>query len=290
MRIFKSKNHIKILFVLIILLLHFALMSSPLIARDVEWITVEGAASMDHISKEEARKLAIEDAMRKAVQKAVGANISAQMLIVNLRLSGSIIGAIPYGKVIDQKILEEGVINQKNKGSDTISMIYKVRMKASVSEETTGSDPHFKIDASLNKTSFKDGDEMLIRIKPNEDCYISIFTIFDDEKVLRLIPNNFKKDNHLKANEVFLLPDDEDRKKGITIKVHAPKQKDNVSESIYVLALKQPFNLGNMDIQEGIFGLYDGQTAFMNDLIEEIVNIPLKERAEKLIPYQISKK
>jgi hypothetical protein len=163
-------------------------------------------------------------------------------------------------------------------------------MKACVIEETSGIDPSFRLDASLNQSTFKDGDDMLIRIKPTKDCYVSIFTIFDDEKVLRLIPNRFKKDNLLKANETFSFPNEEDQKMGITLKVHTSGKKDVVTESIYILALKQPFNLNSDIFQEGIFGMYHGQAAFMNDLIKEVIGIPLGERAEKLLMYQIRKK
>ena len=72
---------------------------------------------------------------------------------------------------------------------------------------------------------------------------------------------------------------------------------DIVSESLYILALKHPLNLNDIDIQEGIMGpnnnqesFMNDQTSFMSDLIKEVVNIPLKERAEKLISYQIHKK
>lgn len=37
-------------------------------AQDATWVTVEGTAPMQDISKEEARSRAIEDAMRKAVK------------------------------------------------------------------------------------------------------------------------------------------------------------------------------------------------------------------------------
>ena len=56
-----------------------------------------------------------------------------------------------------------------------------------------------------------------------------------------------------------------------------------------MLALQQPFDFDNTDIQEGVFGMYNGQTAFIEDLIRQIVGIPLGERAEQLIQYQISR-
>jgi hypothetical protein len=260
-----------------------------LLAQDVTWVTVEGTAPVEQISKEQARSRAIEDAMRKAVEEVVGANISAETLVVNLRLSGSILGAIPYGRLIDKEILEEGLKEIRKEGQEAPSLLYWVRMKAGVAEETSGVDPSFRLQASLNQSSFKDGDEMLIRLRPTKDCYFSVFNILEDEKVLRLIPNQFKEDNFLTANETFCFPEEDDKNRGIELRVHTPEDKDAVTESIYILALKQPFELHAARFQEGIYGLYNGQTAFMKDLIKEVVGIPLSERAEKLIQYQIRK-
>ena len=280
---------LRLLCVSSMLVLQLGFLVAFLLAQDVTWVTVEGTASMQDISKEEARRRSVEDATRRAVEKVVGTNISAETLIVNLRLSGSILGAIPYGRVVDKKIVEEGVVNIHDEKHDGSSVVYKVKMKAAVAEETTGADPDFRLEASLNRSSFKDGDEMIIRIKPKKDCYVSVFTILEDEKIVRLIPNQLKADNALKADATFFFPDENDKTKGIRLRVHTPEGKDAVTETIYVLGLKQPIDFNAAKFQEGIYGVYNGQTAFMNDLINEIVGIPLSERAEQLMPYQIIK-
>ena len=275
--------------VLSIFVLQFAIPVPFLLARDVQWVIVEGRATMGDTSKEEARNRAIEDAMHKAVEQVVGINISLETILVNLRLSGSIVGVIPYGRVVDKVVIEEGVEPILQKGEAVPSLKYRVRMKAGVAEETTGADPYFRLDASLNRSSFKDGDEMLITIKPTKDCYVSVFIILEDEKVLRLIPSRLKEDNFLKANQTFSFPDDDDKIKGIKLRVHMPEKKDAVTETIYILALEQPLKSNADGFQEGIYGIYKGETAFMKDLIKEIVAIPLGKRAEKLMQYQIRK-
>lgn len=261
-----------------------------LLAQDVTWVTVEGTSPMEHISKEEARSRAIKDAMQKAIEEVVGANISVETLVVNLRLSGSILGAIPYVRVVGKEIIEESAKEIHQEGQETSSLLYRVKMHAGVAEEAAGADPSFRLNASLNRSWFKDGDEMLIFIKPTKDCYVSVFNILEDEKILRLIPNLFKEDNFLTANETFSFPDETDKSKRISLRIHTPEDKDTVTESIYILALRQPFEFHSASIQEGIYGVYNGQTAFMKDLIKEIVGIPLSERAEKLMQYQIRKR
>lgn len=276
-------------YIALIFILCNGLLVSSLMAQDLIWVTVEGKAPIVNISVEEARSRAIEDAERQAIEEAIGMDISAETLIVNLRLSGSILGAIPHGRVIKKQILEEGEREIPKKGQETPPPLYWVKMKAGVGEEDTGIDHSFSLEASLNHSNFKEGDEMAIRLKPTKDCYCSVFNILEDEKVLRLIPNLFKQDNFLPANKTFFFPDDNDKGKGISLRAHVPEDKDTVTESIYVVALKQPLGLGTLKMEEGVFGLYDGQTVFMKELIREIIGIPLSERAEQFIQYTISR-
>jgi len=70
-------------------------------------------------------------------------------------------------------------------------------------------------------------------------------------------------------------PDETDKRKGIELVLHMLDNKIG-SESIYILALKQPFSYNAARFQEGIYGVYDGNTAFMNDLFQEIMGIPLR--------------
>ncbi len=261
-----------------------------LFAQEITWVTVEGTASLEDEDKAAAKSRAIEDALRNAVHEAVGYNITAETLVVNLRLSGSILGAIPYGKVIGKEILEESIEEIPREGQEKPDLVYRVKIRAGVVEETIGADPSFRLDASLNNSSFINGDEMLIRVKPTKDCYVSVFNILEGEYILRLIPNRFKEQNFLPANATFSFPDKADKSRGVKLRVHTPEGKDVVTESIYILALSQPFEFHSAGIQEGIYGVYKGQTAFMKDLIKEVVGIPLNERAEVLMQYEIRKK
>jgi hypothetical protein len=277
------------LFFVLITVLNIVLFVPFVSAEDVTWVTVEGTASMEHTVKKKARARAIEDAVQKAVEKAVAAELSVETLVVNLRLSGGLATAIPYGRVVDKKIIEEGVVNIHTEGEDKASVVYRVRMKAGVVEETTGVDNSFRIESSLNRPGFKDGDEMKLKIRSTKDCYIAVFIIAEDEKVIRLIPNRYKKDNFLKSGNTFSFPDVNVTEKGIKLRAHVPEKKDAVTETVYVFALKRPFTFDTARFQEGVYGSYNGRTAFVNELIKEIVRIPLSERAEQLIQYQISK-
>ena len=257
--------------------------------QDIIWVTVEGSAPIVGNNLEKARDRAIIEAEKNAIDSAVVSDISLDALLVNLKLSGSMVGAIPYGEIVETVILEEGPTPSENNSPNTAGTHYNLKAKIGVAVEVTGSDPAFNIDASLNKTAFIDGEEMTITLKTTADCFYAIFIMFEDQKVLKLIPNRYKTDNYLAADTEYTLPNDEDRARGILLKVVSPGEKESASESVYVVALKQPIYFNSGKIQEAVLGLYDGQTSFIKDLIRQIVHIPLRERAEKLIQYQIRK-
>lgn len=268
----------------IVLLLFFSL---PAFAQDTAWVTVEGSSAMENVTKEDARRRAIEDAQRKAVEEVVGVDISSDTLVINFKVSGDIIKAIPYGKVVEKEILEEGVKEFKDEKKTTPSLLYWVKMKAKVVKEVGAGDPYFKLNASINRTVFKAGDEMQITVKPTRDCYVYVFNMLEDEKVLTLVPNRYKKDNLIKANDTFIFPGENDRKTGMNLKVHPSEGKKTTKEAIYLLCLKQSLVFDPARFEEGIFGQYSGKGAFINELTQEIVGIPTSERVERFLQYEI---
>lgn len=270
-----------------IFILYAAVFIPSVFAQGTAWVTVEGMASMENVTKEEARRLAIEDAMRNAVEEVVGVNVLADTIVTNFMLSGDIVKVTPYGKVVDKEIIEEGVREIREKGKTTPSLIYRVKMKVKVSKEEGTTDPYFKINATLNRNVFNEGDEMVIKVSSTKDCYITIFNITEDEKTLILMPNRFRRENFIKANEAIIFPDEYENKRGIKLKATLPSGRKSVTERMYILALKQKLNFDTGKYTEGIHGIYTGKTAFINALLKEIVDIPLSERSEGFIQYQI---
>ncbi len=265
------------------------LFASRAVARDLIWVTVEGEAPVVAGATDKARGQAIAAAERQAVAVALAKGISVNTLLVNLRLSGNIVGAIPFGRVVKKKILKEQLVNAANDEASQQAQRFHVRMRAGVVKETGGEDLSFHLDATINQSVFKDGDELEIHIRSTKDCYFTIFNILEDQKVIRLLPNYLSQKNFLAANESYIFPGTKDHHKGLRLRVHLPPKRAHVTESIYILALAHPFELKSINVREGIFGAFNGQTIFMQDIIREVVGIPIANRAEALIQYEIRK-
>jgi hypothetical protein len=281
----RTRRIFGIIYTVTVTLLAFSLFSSRAAGQaDLTWVTVEGTAEIGPGGKDEAKILALENAVQAAREKIIGSSISVESLAINMKLSGGIASAIPYLKIVDKQILQESITNSGSGNTATTSGIYRVLMKIGVAEEREGMDSSFRIDTSLNKTSFRNGEEMHLLLKSTKDCHVTVFIIMEDGKVLRLLPNRFKTDIELKAGKAFSFPDAVDKQKGITLVAHTDGH--TVTESVYVLALEHTLPR-NAKFQEGIYGMYDGNTAFLKDLVNEIVGIPLRERAEKLVQYKI---
>ena len=110
-------------------------------------VTVEGNSSMENITKEDARRLAIEDAERNAVEQVAGVTVSADTLVSNFTVSSDVISAIPYGKVIEREILTEDIQVIKDETKGRPYSIYHVKMRVKVAKEKGNIDPYLKLDA-----------------------------------------------------------------------------------------------------------------------------------------------
>ena len=232
-------------------------------AIDSEWVRVEGYASLENVTKQEARTMAINDALRVAIEKVVGVEILSETMVINNEVSGDVICTLPYGKVLDQEILKEDVILVPSKDNGGAPLLtYKVNMKVRVAKEQGKVDPFFRVKADINRKVFKEGDHIEIRITPTKDAYITVFNLLEDQKVLILIPNRFRKNNYVKANSTFIFPNTGDRQKGVTLEAFTGDGKTETREMFHILALKEPLKFDTANFSEGIFGVYDGCSGF----------------------------
>jgi hypothetical protein len=255
-----------------------------------DWLTVTGAAVFTGKDRSRARTTAIANAHQEAVYQVFGKDISVESLFVNLRLSGSIMGAIPCGRVTDSQVVEEKAVPIAGAPHSSQLSEYRVELKARVSPCPSETASGFWLEARLNKTEFSDGDPVMLTLRASRDCYYYLFNIFQDERVLRLFPNRVRSDNRLSARQRISFPSAGDTAKGIRPIAHLPPKAEKTTEALYVLALRQPVDFSGLGIQEGVFGLYDGRTAFMSAMIRVVATIPVSQRAEQLIRYQIKAK
>lgn len=65
-----------------------------------------------------------------------------------------------------------------------------------------------QVTASIDRAdlTYARGDILKLRVKTNEDAYVTVFNVGPKGKVTQIYPNNFQKDNFVKANREVEIP------------------------------------------------------------------------------------
>ena len=100
-----------------------------------------------------------------------------------------------------------------------------------------------------------------------------------DENVVTIFPNAFRKDNFVKANQKFILPNEEDKLSGISFELGLLPDSVEDTEFIKIIASKKPIN----------FSINSNYKSAFEALQNWLVTIPLSEIAEVDLTYVIYK-
>lgn len=237
------------------------------------------------ITQAQAEQNAINNALAKIIEFHSGIEISSNSLSIvaetNLKIQtdhfSRLINTLSNGIILEKIIIESGI--KKLIGNE----IYEVKLKAKVGELMGEPDPLFKLKADLNREVYQDGDYIVINVNSSKDCFVYIFNILSDGNVSVLLPNEYIKENFLKAGNSITVPSNEEQDRGIKYKVSLLPDKLEDTEMIMVLGIKShdkrkndfALNLGNYKfaLKELQYMLID----FPRDMIElENINYLIK--------------
>ncbi|MCK4312329.1 MAG: DUF4384 domain-containing protein [Candidatus Cloacimonetes bacterium] len=245
------------------------------------WFEVTASAIIENITPEQAKDIALEKAYKAAIEYFSGVEVSGRTSYIQAENKGIIhidhfsklINQISQGIILEKEILEEKLETFGNS-------IYKIiTLKVKVGKQSGEKDQNFNVQAELNKEYFKEGESLQLSVTPSIDCYLTIFNIMSDENVATIFPNEFRKDNFVKAEQEFLLPNEVDKINKVSYELVLLPEKDEDTEIIKIIATKKPIN----------FQLNtDYKTAF-ESLLNWLITIPRNEMEEVDLQYYIYK-
>ncbi|MDP8231497.1 MAG: DUF4384 domain-containing protein [Candidatus Zophobacter franzmannii] len=243
-----------------------------------DWVEVTTSVEIVNLSPMEARRIAIQKAYILALEY-FGIEVGSRTLSL-LSETNDEITLDHFSKLT--KLTTNGIILQKEVTNDVTELIdgrmYKaVTIKIKIGKQKGENDPYFSIQASLNKTYFKENELIEIEITPSLDCYITVLFISSDDNVGTIFPNKYSKNNFAKAGETIALPTDSDKSIGLKYKVKLLENMKKDTEMIKVIATKKPVNIIINDKYE---------TA-LESLQNWLVTIPLNEIEEEDLQYFI---
>jgi hypothetical protein len=249
------------------------------------WLEATGVASISNITPEEARRQAIMSACTSALQYQ-GVQVSQRNLDVQAESNHKIIhddfmsltSLATRGVILEKVIVEEKVLAA---GNDLQKF---VRVKVKIGRQEGEKDPYFTVKASLNREVFKENDNLQVTFTSSQDCYLTILDITDKD-VYVLYPNSYTSDNFIAKGEQFSLPDETQRKAGMTLPALLPPGKSTDMGAVKVLATKRKASLEALAKQSE----YGTGCLALQDLLGFMVKIPLSEVEEVDLPYMITK-
>jgi hypothetical protein len=223
-----------------------------------------------------SRNQACENARESAKSKAI-AMVSGEKISFDQQLQ-----CFQKSRISDERkceinqntaFLVEGQISKSETISETIrtvpgAQVCTVLMVVDVIPPSLESDPSFDFKFEINRTNFRQGDNLIINITPSKMMYVYIFnwrSALNKENVIKIFPNEIDKDNFI--NKSITIPSkNSDSKYSFELEWDAPLgyDKDYMNESIIVVATKKPVDwLPGYDIKR---------------FKEKIMEIPLHQR------------
>lgn len=212
------------------------------------WVEAKSSISFgQQDTKHQAKAQAISEARAKAIEGFLGVKVQDRFMNFmqesslkgQVGLTESLIRVTQLGRILKEVVLRVGPEDAGDR--------YFAHIRACVVPLTDQSDKGFKVDVSLNRTRFVDGDEGLITVTATRDAYLYIYSVDVDWNAVMLFPNDFAPDNHVKTGGVFLFPTEELKQRGVKVKARLPVGAVVSAEMIRVIASKEPLPLSLID-------------------------------------------
>lgn len=255
----------------------------PSFAGDLITVTADGQAVLgEDTTPARARTLALNNARRSAIERAVGVTVHGSSVVYNAQLVSDIISAFSRGLIVREEMLADGI---KTEGG---SAFYFVRLRAGIKPLEPRKLNDFRIvradvlrgggtTPSPNPV-FRSGDEIQIQVKTSDDLYLNIFSVSQDGSITKLLPNSYVKNNKTSALTSFLFPNNVQRDMGVRLRVHAPKNRLTALETILVIGTKQQIDVP----------LPDGEKeATVTDVMQVLSEIDQSLWTDAVVGYEV---
>ncbi|MCD6265700.1 MAG: DUF4384 domain-containing protein [Deltaproteobacteria bacterium] len=251
------------------------------------WFEVLGRAIIQNISPEEAERKAIVNACRDAIEYYSGVEISQRTLDLQAETQRKVL-LNNFSSLITQTtngiILEKDIIHKEIK-TDGHNLVAVVLLRVKVGKQKGKKDPYFNVSARLNRDTFKEGEQIELTVQSTKDCYITVLNICSNDKVYVLFPNKYRQTNFIKTGELFRLPNEADKRMGLSFPVRLIEGKDEDVEMIKVLATKANMSFALSPVHSS-YGTYE---MALKKLLNRLIKIPRGEIEEVDIQYFIKK-
>ncbi|MDF0643188.1 MAG: caspase family protein [Nitrospira sp.] len=205
----------------------------------------------EHNTRHQAQAQAISQARAKAMRHFLGIKVQnsfvdfmqANDLKGQAALTDQLLRMTQEGHILKEEIISSRVEN----GDRCQSCEYEVKLKDCLLPFTDRGDRDFRVSLAMNRSTFLDGDEGIVYVSATKDAYVHIYSIDRDQNASLLFPNDYAKENLIRAERQFIFPSEDLRQKGLKLKARLPAGSASAAEMIKVIATKTPVSPSLLD-------------------------------------------
>jgi len=248
-----------------------------------EWVRVKAVSPVEEYDYEKASIAAKQEAKTRALERGCGVEIDAIKNVADLHLQEETFLTALSGTITeirDEKIeyAKEGLV-----------CIYTARMRVACEPEEP--DKGFRLSATINKTTFTAGEEVIVKVGTTKDCYLHVFQVASDNRVKVVLPNHSQKENFLDTWTVLEVPSVEYRVFGIKLTADLAPGRAQGQGLIWIIATKEevPF-LDGLDapvVWESPYKIIPDLAKALQSIRRWALGIPLKTRTGAMIRYVV---
>lgn len=205
----------------------------------------------EHSTRHQAQAQAVSEARAKAMRHFLGIKVQNSFvdfmqesdLKGQATLTQQLLKMTQEGHILEEQILSSRVGN----GNACQSCEYEVALKDCILPLTDRGDRDFRVSVAMNRSTFREGDEGILYVSATKDAYVHIYSIDVNQNAILLFPNQYAKDNLIRAERQFIFPSEDLRQKGMKLKAQLPAGTSSSAEMIRVIATKTPLPLALLD-------------------------------------------
>ena len=250
----------------------------------------------DDVTRPQAKKILLRELRNEAVNKKVGTTVEVTQLLTDVMSATSnesfeqsawsgFFRSTVSGVITDERQEKNEIQHFKEGEGFELDLGYSFY----VQPVTGHRDPGFWMDSELENDMLKEGEKLVMRIKPGKDAHIYIFNLMADNNALLMFPNDYMQDNFIAAGETLIVPDPKVQKH-ISFRVGTMPGQKLTSESVYIICTKQKVpvieSLPKIGKSKQVFS---GNSQNFIELQRWLTGIPLDQRIEKVLLYHVSK-
>ena len=141
--------------------------------------------------------------------------------------------------------------------------------------------PALTINASTDKWAYAIGEELVVSVRAEQPCYVTIFNVSPDGIVTRIFPNGLASNNYIQGQQIYHIPNPSDR-----FRLQVTRQRGG--ERLRVIATLENVNIVAPRLTNESFPVFNGTPEQFDEAIDQqLATLPAASWADTKLMFQV---